>query len=166
MFTLECPFATETFGFYLSVAECAAAALWIVDHDTKTLWTRAAHGNKKSDLLVRRGFGVGIVGAVAETGVLSNVCEVRSISSHHVPPPCLLLCMEYSRKVQTPLRRTPFQSLIRYGRLTLSGFIVPGVFAPAVRQKRGQGRHHGFQIQIPAHRACFQRRRRGRTRDA
>ena len=87
MFTLECPFATDTFGFYLSVAECAAAALWIVDHDTKTLWTRAAHGNKKSDLLVRRGFGVGIVGAVAETGVLSNVCEVRSISSHHVPPP-------------------------------------------------------------------------------
>ena len=60
------------------VAECAAAALWIVDNDTKTLWTRAAHGNKKSDVEVRRPFGVGIVGAVAETGVLSNVFEAYS----------------------------------------------------------------------------------------
>jgi hypothetical protein len=57
------------------VAECAAAALWIVDYENQTLWTRAAHGNKKSDVTVRRPFGVGIVGAVAESGQLSNVSE-------------------------------------------------------------------------------------------
>ena len=57
------------------VAECAAAALWIVDYENRTLWTRAAHGNKKSDVTVRRPFGVGIVGAVAESGQLSNVSE-------------------------------------------------------------------------------------------
>ena len=32
--------------------------------------------------------------------------------NHHVPPLRLLLCMEYSQKVRTPLRWTPFQSRI------------------------------------------------------
>ena len=60
------------------VAECAAAALWIVDRENRELWTRAAHGNKMSDLTVRRPFGVGIVGSVAETGELSNVVDAYS----------------------------------------------------------------------------------------
>ena len=60
------------------VAECAAAALWIIDYDKREIWTRAAHGNRLSNLPIRRPFGVGIVGSVAETGELSNVTDAYS----------------------------------------------------------------------------------------
>ena len=63
------------------VAECAAAALGISANDKREIWTRAAHGNRLSNLPIRRPFGVGIVGSVAETGELSNVTDAYSAIS-------------------------------------------------------------------------------------
>ena len=56
-----------------NVVDCAAASLWIVDYDKKEFWTRASSGNVMDDAIVRRPFGVGIVGHVATTGNVSNV---------------------------------------------------------------------------------------------
>lgn len=59
------------------VAECDAASLWIVDYDKRELWTRAMSGNQRQEE-IRRPFGCGIVGAVAESGELSNVVDCYS----------------------------------------------------------------------------------------
>ena len=58
-----------------NVVDCAAASLWIVDYDKKEFWTRASSGNVMDDAIVRRPFGVGIVGHVATTGNVSNVAD-------------------------------------------------------------------------------------------
>jgi hypothetical protein len=47
-----------------------------VDYDKKELWTRAMSGNQRSDT-IRRPFGCGIVGSVAETGV--GLCTLNQV---------------------------------------------------------------------------------------
>ena len=64
-----------------NVVDCAAASLWIVDYDKKEFWTRASSGNVMDDAIVRRPFGVGIVGHVATTGNVSNVTDCTDHSS-------------------------------------------------------------------------------------
>ena len=64
-----------------NVVDCAAASLWIVDYDKKEFWTRASSGNVMDDAIVRRPFGVGIVGHVATTGNVSNVTDCTNHSS-------------------------------------------------------------------------------------
>ena len=56
-------------------AERAAAARGSSTTKTKRSGRAPRTGTKKSDVTVRRPFGVGIVGAVAESGQLSNVSE-------------------------------------------------------------------------------------------
>ena len=57
------------------IAACDAATLWIVDETSGEMWSRASVGNAAENVVVRRPLDVGIVGAVARGGLLSNVAD-------------------------------------------------------------------------------------------